>query len=331
MPTRLPPKPPPPATAGHSTMDAINCATIPPLPLKPSLPSTSERDVHHAVTDATVPLPGHASPLAQTRLSYSELGSVCGDKRDAVLHATPSRGCASPKKKLQRQASDASNIRRICTDVFSPVVRHDSPSTVIPLGLTTAVEATPKRTPSSRDQQNNSSVRTRKRSSAAKDQGKQKNKEKPPCNPNFVVTKQLSKTKQKPTREKNRTMCINSSIHKCARPDAFASKKGNLKIDNAGFEKYYAKMKRQIDHRFKRINVTAAERKDAIGLGLRSSKPKEESIFDNEALMAETTNIKRLSRYHWEDLLSLKTGGDVVLYCSNLQKWMMSTKTMKLK
>ena len=69
-------------------------------------------------------------------------------------------------------------------------------------------------------------------------------------------------------------MCINSLIHEWARPDAFASKKGNLTIEEAGFEKFYAKMKRQIDQRFKRTTVSAAERKDAMGLGLQSSQPK---------------------------------------------------------
>ena len=264
-------------------------------------------------------------------MSYSESGSGCGNKRDAVLHATPGCGCARPKSKLQRQASDAPDIRRICTNVFLLVAHNDSPSTVNPPGRITVFDVTPKQTSLSKDQWNNSSVRTHKRSSAAKDQGKEKNKEKPTSKPNSLVTQKLSKTKQKPTREKNRTMCINSSIHEWAWPEYFASKKGDLKIDYSGFENYYAKMKQQIDHRFQRITVTAGERKDAMGLGLRSSKPKEESVFDNEDLMAKTTNIKRLSRYHWEDLLSLKPGGNIVLYCSNLQKWMMSTKTIKLK
>ena len=132
---------------------------------------------------------GHASPLPQIHLSYSESGSGCGDKRDAALHATPGRGCVSPKEKLQQQASDAPDIRRICTDGFHPVTRNDSPSTVNSPGRITVFNVTPKQTSLSKDQRNNSSVRTRKRSSAANDQGKEKNKEKPTSKPKSLVTK----------------------------------------------------------------------------------------------------------------------------------------------
>ena len=136
--------------------------------------------------------------------------------------------------------------------------------------------------------------------------------------------------KQKTTREKNRTQCVNNTIQEWSRPGVFDSNRGNLKIDEAGFERFYATMKKQIDQRFnKKTNVSAAEREDAMGLGLRSSQPKDDSFFDNDALVANTTNHKRLSRYHWEDLLHLNGGDNVVIMVSTLQKWMKTTK-MKL-
>ena len=54
--------------------------------------------------------------------------------------------------------------------------------------------------------------------------------------------------------------------------------------------------------RFQRKQITAAEREEDLGRGLRSSRA--DNLFvDDEAFNVETTDVRRLSRYHWEDLL----------------------------
>ena len=59
--------------------------------------------------------------------------------------------------------------------------------------------------------------------------------------------------------------------------------------------------------------MLAAQMHAELGLGLRSTMAAD-SLIDDEAYNIETTNEKRLSRYHWEDVLRLREGEPVVVY-----------------
>ena len=54
-------------------------------------------------------------------------------------------------------------------------------------------------------------------------------------------------------------------------------------------------------------------RHDSTGLGLRSAAAPD-LLVDDDAYKVETTNVKRLSRLHWEDLLQCNVGTSLVLY-----------------
>jgi len=64
---------------------------------------------------------------------------------------------------------------------------------------------------------------------------------------------------------------------------------------------------------------TKAQREEAIGQGLRSTA-EEELFTDDDAVKIGTTDIKRLSRYHMEDVLCLLDGSTMIVYfkqCAN--------------
>ena len=53
-----------------------------------------------------------------------------------------------------------------------------------------------------------------------------------------------------------------------------------------------------------------------MGLGLRSSDV-EEFLVDEEAINVAVDNHKRLSRYHWEDIIKLEEGQPLILFLLN--------------
>ena len=100
---------------------------------------------------------------------------------------------------------------------------------------------------------------------------------------------------------------MNNALHEWSCPTTFPSKPGTNIIDEKAFndkvfDVFLKNMKKQINSRFQRQKVTEGDRANAMGMGLRSSTV-DDSLLDEDARLAETTDAKRLSRYHWEDLL----------------------------
>ena len=65
--------------------------------------------------------------------------------------------------------------------------------------------------------------------------------------------------------------------------------------------------------RFQRTRQTVSDRADDIGLGLRSDA-REDLLSDEDARLCNVTDARRLSRYHFEDLVRVQEGVRLVLY-----------------
>ena len=124
--------------------------------------------------------------------------------------------------------------------------------------------------------------------------------------------------------KQNRTQCINNDIHEWSRPNSFVDD-GNA-FDEVAFDYFHADMMKRIRNRFKRVRTTVDNQIQSRGLVTRSSAKGEDLFLDEDARTAETTDVKRLSRYHWEDIVNLQGGDNIVLFVSIKQKWMKTTK-----
>ena len=73
------------------------------------------------------------------------------------------------------------------------------------------------------------------------------------------------------------------------------------KVTNDGFTRWNKSWNDLLKCRFQMSVKSKADRKDTIRRGLRSAG--EKNLFtDGDAFAIETTDIKRLSRYHMEDV-----------------------------
>lgn len=79
------------------------------------------------------------------------------------------------------------------------------------------------------------------------------------------------------------------------------------------FHAYSTKFGLQLRQKFQATRSTAQKRSQAAGLGTRSSTAVD-YLVDDEAYKVETTNIKRLSRLHVEDVIQCREGTPIVLY-----------------
>ena len=66
--------------------------------------------------------------------------------------------------------------------------------------------------------------------------------------------------------------------------------------------------------------MTRDERDEQLGRGLRSSV-EDELLIDDDGATANTTNIKRTSRYHIEDILRMREKDNIVLYFRYNKTW----------
>ena len=66
-------------------------------------------------------------------------------------------------------------------------------------------------------------------------------------------------------------------------------------------------------YKFKAVNERHGARDDSVGLGLRSAASPD-LLIDEAAFNVETTNVKRLSRLHWEYILQSKVDSSLFIY-----------------
>ena len=161
-----------------------------------------------------------------------------------------------------------------------------------------------KKNPATKTTKTKGKASTRKTPKAAKKRNgvvsvsKATPKKKTPSSIKTKVGEKKSTQKKKPTREQNRVAVINNEISEWSRPNAFNS---STELDEIAWASFYRNMTKQIPQRFQRKHITATAREGAMGLGTRSSVVSD-LLVDDDAKNASTTNVKRLSRYHWEDI-----------------------------
>ena len=112
---------------------------------------------------------------------------------------------------------------------------------------------------------------------------------------------------------KNIRAVHNNQFHSFARPDLLQTKGKVADIDLVDFNKWEKKFNEQMRVCFQRRQVSHASRVDNSGRGLRSAG-RDEMLFDDEAAMVETTDIRRLTRYPFEKLLLLEEDSPLVIY-----------------
>ena len=111
---------------------------------------------------------------------------------------------------------------------------------------------------------------------------------------------------------------MNNSIWEWMREDVFNADSAKLNdAESAAFDVKWGKFDKtftkQINWRFQRKVLSKEERDDLLGRGLRSSV--EDDLFvDESAATANTTNIKRTSRYHEEDIMRMRENDNMVVY-----------------
>jgi len=109
----------------------------------------------------------------------------------------------------------------------------------------------------------------------------------------------------------NRKACINNSIFDWARPLAIKDDKSY--VGNDDFAEY---CKRFITHykvKFQEVRVSKKQRGSEAGMGLRLATV-EDLVIDDEAYNIRTTNVKQLSRYHFEDCLNCADDCNLAIY-----------------
>jgi hypothetical protein len=128
-----------------------------------------------------------------------------------------------------------------------------------------------------------------------------------------TAEKPPSKKKTPSTRQKNINKVITTGISEWARVGTtFGDKiKNNFTTDE--FDKWEKQWVRQIRSRFQDWSVNSKDLVDNIGLGLRSDT-KDDIFVDDDARLCRVTDIRRLSRYHFEDILRVQADGRLVLY-----------------
>ena len=89
----------------------------------------------------------------------------------------------------------------------------------------------------------------------------------------------------------------------------------------AKWDKFNKTFTKQINWRFQRVLLSREERDDQLGRGLRSSV-EEDLLIDDDGAMANTTNIKRTSRYHIEDILRMREKDKIVVYFKYNKTWL---------
>ena len=130
------------------------------------------------------------------------------------------------------------------------------------------------------------------------------------------TAKKTGKVQQRKTKANsiatNLSACINLDFHRWARPSVFDSDTP-INISDAAFATFSNNFDEQIRHRFKEERVSKRQKEAVMGLGLRSSQDAD-LLVDADAASLETTDVRRLSRHQFEDILGTKAGEPVLLY-----------------
>ena len=279
--------------------------------------SLSDRASVAAPAAVTMPTPSQSSPVAA---AHAPTGDASSPQRSRLLfpgqskkRKTPSphnQECPSPTRKSSRTHGGVrSTARKVVRSAAGAVSRHATGvasafvPAATPLASTPSLPTAPrKRVLTGRYRH---SVATPAAGDAAVD---------PP------VAAPAASRKITNTTVVNRTAVMVGSLHTWSRPGTFLAKGNNLlncnlacDLTDAQFEAWEGGFGRQTRHRFRKERVLAGDRDAQIGRGLRSTS-EALSLVDYDAATLTTSDAKRLSRYHWEDLLGVQVNDGVIIY-----------------
>ena len=106
---------------------------------------------------------------------------------------------------------------------------------------------------------------------------------------------------------------INNDVFTWARETHTFGNKIKNQFTDAEFISWDEWFRKQIVQKFQRMSISAKDRTESLGRGLRSVA-KEDLLVDEEARLVHVTDARRLSHCHFEDILRMQEGARVVLY-----------------
>jgi hypothetical protein len=121
-----------------------------------------------------------------------------------------------------------------------------------------------------------------------------------------AVNTKRTKKKKPSSSQTNRKAVLNNDIFTFSRPNVFD--KEDVEVDAEEFQNYYKHFLGQARVRFQEVRETEQTREDKMGGRALRSTAAESDLFDDDAVKLSTTNQKRLSRCHWEDMLGFLPG-----------------------
>ena len=294
---------------------------------EPPTPANQPQSPHKwtatkAAIDAHIdPSPGDASPsintpFAAARLSYQQSPQPGQKKRNAIHHATPPSGARQPRANQRFDGvADVSsvptaipfNLTAAPTTAVSDLTPSDdripSPPRRSKTATTDAAAALVSLSIATEYSPTDSAFQPPRIVSPVEqtiietvDDGNESSDDEIPQTEKEKQKKKAAKPK--PSWQKNRDDIINGEIHEFARPTLKTSD-----ISEEAFQIYYDKFKEQQQYKFQHWNTQREQPSDDVGMATRSSRVDDMTI-DEDAYNVETTNIKRLSRYHVEDIIT---------------------------
>ena len=105
---------------------------------------------------------------------------------------------------------------------------------------------------------------------------------------------------------------MNNDILTFSRPTIFD--KDELNVDAEEFHAFYKHFLGQTRVRFQEVRETKKSREAKLGERASRSAASESDLVDDDAVLIQTTNQKRLSRCHWEDILKYSPGQKLAIY-----------------
>ena len=237
------------------------------------------------------------------RLSHQN--SPTANVRKAIQHATPPTGCGSPmRRSIRTTLRDADSSITIPFHLADETHNADSPTSPSNIfGRSPPPSFNP---PNAITQSQSLEPLTDSHSNPVVALPPQHDTTPAPPKSNPTSKKRVDRL------EENRKAVLNNDIFTWARKTTFD--KGDVEVDSGLFDVYVRYFTKQLRVRFQETRSTKKSREKALGERSLRSATSDSNLIDDEAKRLETTNIKRVSRCHFEDLVGYVPGQKLAVY-----------------
>ena len=288
----------------------------PAVPARPVVPTNAPTPAGTpAVTSAHPPADRDVSPQRQTVLfagSAEKRRGPCPGRDD----------CPSPVRKAARSSDGPQTTSRKVVTGSAAASVHPGNNSAVATPSSSAADASLLRAVAASADAAPRSKRVgteRYRHVTGRPRGVRSSSLPPPRRSVRVNPPQPTK-KSRPPSDVNRTAVMTSALHTWSRPITFMPKGRNLTnsqfqiiVSDEEFDEWEPRFARQIRTRFRKERVLSSSRDDGLGLGLRSAV-ESLSLLDDAAASLKTSDAKRLSRLHWEDVLCFQEDERLFVY-----------------